>query len=150
MSLADAVTPRLFLIRHGETEWSKNGRYTGITEKELLPEGEAKVTATAKLVYGSGKLIDPTKLQKVFVSPRRRAQRTWEIYDHTSPGYVGTEVETTERIAEWGYGDYEGLFNTEIKELRRGRGHDKEREWDIWRDGTEGRVESCRTVSRSV
>lgn len=59
MSLADTSTPRLFLIRHGETEWSKNGRYTGITEKELLPEGEAKVKATAKIVFGEGKLIDP-------------------------------------------------------------------------------------------
>ena len=89
MSAADAITPRLFLIRHGETEWSKNGRYTGITEKELLSEGEAKVKATAKTVYGDGKLVDPTKLGKVFVSPRKRAQRTWEIFDRTSPGIRG-------------------------------------------------------------
>lgn len=82
--------------------------------------------------------ISSTKLQKVFVSPRKRAQRTWEIYDQTSPGYVGTDVETTEKIAEWGYGDYEGLFTKEIKDLRKQRGHDKDREWDIWRDGTEG------------
>jgi sedoheptulose-bisphosphatase len=138
MSAADAITPRLFLIRHGETEWSKNGRYTGITEKELLPEGEAKVRATSKIVFGPGKLIDPTKLAKVFISPRKRAQRTWEIYRETHPMYEGTDEETTEKIAEWGYGDYEGLFPNQIKDLRKERGHDKEREWDIWRDGTEG------------
>lgn len=138
MSAADAITPRLFLIRHGETEWSKNGRYTGITEKELLPEGEAKVRATSKIVFGPGKLIDPTKLAKVFISPRKRAQRTWEIYREAHPIYEGTDEETTDKIVEWGYGDYEGLFTHQIQDLRRERGHDKEREWDIWRDGTEG------------
>ena len=45
---------------------------------------------------------------------------------------------TEERIVEWGYGDYEGLFTGEIRKLRKSRGLDTERDWDIWRDGTEG------------
>jgi probable phosphoglycerate mutase len=44
----------------------------------------------------------------------------------------------TEDIAEWNYGEYEGLRNDEIRVLRKKRGHDKERKWDIWRDGCEG------------
>jgi broad specificity phosphatase PhoE len=49
-----------------------------------------------------------------------------------------TEITTTEDIAEWGYGDYEGLYTQEIRELRKKRGLDQKQPWDIWRDGTEG------------
>lgn len=48
------------------------------------------------------------------------------------------DVEVTEDVAEWGYGDYEGLLTHEIRELRKKRGHDQEKKWDIWRDGAEG------------
>ena len=44
----------------------------------------------------------------------------------------------TEDIAEWDYGDYEGLLTSEIRARRKERGLDQEREWDIWRDGCEG------------
>jgi broad specificity phosphatase PhoE len=44
----------------------------------------------------------------------------------------------TEDIAEWGYGDYEGLLTSEIRKLRQEKGLDKEQAWDIWRDGCEG------------
>ena len=140
MSLADAHTPRLFLIRHGETTWSQTGRYTGVTDLPLLPEGESRVSSTARTIYGPGKLIDPAKVSKVFISPRLRAQRTWELYDVVSPrtGSGSPVVETTDRVAEWGYGDYEGLVTAEIRELRRSRGHDQASPWDIWRDGAEG------------
>ena len=140
MSLTDTHTPRLFLIRHGETTWSQLGRYTGETDLPLLPEGESRVSSTARTLYGPGKLIDPAKLSKVFISPRLRAQRTWALYDAVSPktGCGSPVIETTDRIAEWGYGDYEGLVTSEIRELRRSRGHDQVLPWDIWRDGTEG------------
>jgi len=52
MSDLDAATPRVFLARHGETEWTKNGRYTGITEIGLTVEGERQVESTAKQLVG--------------------------------------------------------------------------------------------------
>lgn len=48
------------------------------------------------------------------------------------------KVELTEDIAEWDYGDYEGMKTNGIRELRKQRGLDKDRKWDIWVDGTEG------------
>jgi sedoheptulose-bisphosphatase len=144
----DASTPRVFLIRHGPTEWSLSGRYTGVTDIPLLPEGEALISQTARVVFGRGKLIDPEKLVKVIVSPRTRAQKTWDLMRYSLPdgrfseGMVLVKVkdmaETREEVREWGYGDYEGLLTQEILQGRRERGLDKEKMWDMWRDGVEG------------
>jgi broad specificity phosphatase PhoE len=89
-------------------------------------------------VYGEGRLIDPNKLAHVFVSPRKRAGRTWEIFVEEGGLSHGVKVERTEDIREWDYGDYEGKLIKEIRALRKERGLDKETEWDIWRDGCEG------------
>ncbi|EXJ60886.1 2,3-bisphosphoglycerate-dependent phosphoglycerate mutase [Cladophialophora yegresii CBS 114405] len=143
MSDKDAATPRLFLIRHGETEWSRNGRYTGISDIPLLPEGEEKIRQTASVVFGGGRLIDPSKLTSIICSPRKRARRTLEILleqiqDSATRRTLESKLNVTEEIAEWGYGDYEGLYTHQIQELRRSRGLDTDRAWDIWRDGCEG------------
>ena len=142
MSAGDAHTPRVYLIRHGETAWSKSGNYTGKTDIPLLPEGEERVRQSARVVCGPGKLVDLEKVARVFVSPRARAQRTWEIWVEEGGG-VGVGggsdcVEVTEQIAEWDYGDYEGMLKKEIRDLRKERELDGEREWDIWRDGYDG------------
>ncbi|KAK4503910.1 hypothetical protein PRZ48_004825 [Zasmidium cellare] len=129
----DATTPRVFLIRHGETEWSKSGQYTGLTDIPLTPHGEAQVIATGKTIYGPGRLIDPEKVAKVLVSPRSRAVRTIELLTGRKEGW---EVE--EGLREWEYGQYEGLKTKEIRELRKSHGLDQDREWDIWTDGCEG------------
>ena len=89
-------------------------------------------------MYGVGRLIDPKKLAHVFVSPRQRAGRTWEIFVEEGGMSKGVQVEKTEDIAEWAYGDYEGKLTDEIKAMRKERGLDRERPWDIWRDGCEG------------
>lgn len=89
-------------------------------------------------MYGIGRLIDPQNLAHVFVSPRKRAGRTWEIFVEEGGASHGAEVEKTENIAEWDYGDYEGKLTREIKAMRKERGLDKEEPWDIWRDGCEG------------
>lgn len=95
----DATTPRVFLLRHGETEWSKSGQYTGKTDIPLTAHGEAQVSATGHIAYGTNKLIDPAKIAKVFVSPRERAVRTYELLSGGKGGY-----EVSESLAEWDYG----------------------------------------------
>ncbi|KFH43918.1 Sedoheptulose 1,7-bisphosphatase-like protein [Hapsidospora chrysogenum ATCC 11550] len=132
MSDKDALTPRVFLIRHGETEWAKSGRYTGTTDIELTPAGEAQVSSTASTLVGTGKLLDPARLTHIFVSPRKRAKKTLKLLMLSHPST------STEDLAEWDYGDYEGLKAGEIRQLREKRGLDRERKWDIWRDGCEG------------
>lgn len=95
----DASTPRVFILRHGETEWSKSGQYTGKTDIPLTSHGEAQVTATGRMAYGPGKLIDPAKVAKVYLSPRTRAIKTYELLSGRTEGY---EIE--EGLAEWDYG----------------------------------------------
>lgn len=105
----------------GETEWAKIGRFTGIPEIPLTPHGEQQVAGTAKILVGTGKLIDAAKLAKVFVSPRIRAQSTFELLfdglDKASLTMAG-KVETTEKLTEMGYGIYEGLKDHEIRAFK--------------------------------
>ncbi|KAI4671319.1 uncharacterized protein J4E88_009353 [Alternaria novae-zelandiae] len=151
MSDLDASTPRVFLARHGETEWTKNGRYTGITDIELTPYGLEQVTATATLLVGHGKLIDPAQVHRIYVSPRKRAQQTFQCLfnsseEHFSLSIDDEKVSVTEDIAEWDYGAYEGLKVEEIRDLRKGKGLDQTCTWNIWRDGCES-GESAQQVS---
>jgi sedoheptulose-bisphosphatase len=95
----------------------------------------------AARVVGTGKLLDPSRLTRIFVSPRRRAKDTFDLLQLSpSPSAAGMEGEIvyTEDIAEWNYGHYEGFKLGEIRNLRKQRGLDRERQWDIWKDGCEG------------
>ncbi|KAF2472658.1 phosphoglycerate mutase [Lindgomyces ingoldianus] len=139
MSDLDATTPRVFLARHGETEWTKNGRYTGKTELDLTPDGVRQVTSTAAQFVGHRKLIDPAHVARVWVSPRKRTRQTFRcLFDCSDVSIADNKVTFTEDITEWDYGDYEGLLVGEIRAGRVERGLDKERGWNIWRDGCEG------------
>jgi broad specificity phosphatase PhoE len=143
------ATPRVFIIRHGETEWSLNGRHTGSTDIPLTPNGEKRIRATGKALVGDDRLIVPSKLAHIYVSPRKRAQRTFELLrlgiegklpwdPHGSQDAGGLEcaakVEVTEDIREWDYGDYEGVTSKEIRKRRAEEGINGG-QWDIWRDG---------------
>ncbi|KIW88525.1 uncharacterized protein Z519_11094 [Cladophialophora bantiana CBS 173.52] len=122
-----------------ETEWTKNGRYTGRTDIALTAEGESQVDGTAKLLVGTGKLIDPDRIAHVWVSPRKRAQQTFHLlFSNSGSGVSHDKVTLTEDIAEWDYGDYEGLVVDEIVRRRKAKGLDQERKYNIWRDGCEG------------
>ncbi|KAI9864947.1 MAG: hypothetical protein M1813_002718 [Trichoglossum hirsutum] len=147
MSDLDATTPRVFLARHGETEWTKSGQYTGITELDLTPEGVKQVTSTAAHLVGKAKLIDPERVVRVWVSPRKRTQQTFHALFDGVISIDSEKVTLTADIAEWDYGDYEGLLVGEIKARRKEKGLDRERKFDIWRDGCEGGEQVCAEVN---
>ncbi|TVY34072.1 Sedoheptulose 1,7-bisphosphatase [Lachnellula occidentalis] len=145
-------TPRVFVVRHGETEWSLDGRHTGTTELPLTANGEKRIIATGRALVGDDRLIVPRKLAHIYVSPRKRAQRTlellsigcreklpWEQQRTHSDAEIRTEacVQITEDIREWDYGDYEGVTSPQIRKRRAEEGIEKG-SWDIWRDGCPG------------
>jgi broad specificity phosphatase PhoE len=104
----------------------------------LTANGEQQVSSSAKKVVGPGKLIDPSRLSRIFISPRTRAQRTYELlFDSMSQKHLEGKSETTEDIREWEYGAYEGLLTAQIRAARKERGLDAERAWNIWVDGCE-------------
>ena len=116
---------------------------------------------------GAGKLLDPSKVRKVWVSPRRRAVRTFQLlFGAGQDNNVGTgEVEVagvpkgifgggegsvvvSEEIREWDYGEYEGMRAVEVRELRARKGLDKDKaKWSVWRDGCEGGEYVCFSFS---
>jgi broad specificity phosphatase PhoE len=106
----------IVLIRHGQTEWSANGRHTSYTDLELTDEGERQAREAGKRLAGR-------KFAAVISSPRKRALRTAEL-----AGLTVTEV--TEDLAEWNYGEYEGLTSATIHETRPS--------WSLWTDGAPG------------
>ena len=95
----DASTPRVFLMRHGETEWSQSGRFTGSTDIPLTAQGEQQIIGLGSVAYGDQKLVDPAKVAQVWVSPRKRAMRTYELLSGKKNGY-----EVKDSLAEWDYG----------------------------------------------
>src|SRR5690242_19136597 len=97
-----ADTPELWIVRHGETEWSRDGRHTSRTDVPLTAEGEETARALAERLAG-------TSFDLVLTSPRARARRTAEL-----AGFADAHVE--DDLAEWDYGDYEGLTTPEIRE----------------------------------
>jgi broad specificity phosphatase PhoE len=104
---------QLCLIRHGETEWSRSGRHTSVTDVPLTPMGEKQARALAPLLAG---LCPAT----VVTSPRSRAVRTAELAGLSDL----CTVEVTDDLAEWAYGEYEGVTTAEIRRTRP--------DWTIW------------------
>ncbi|KAF7193973.1 Sedoheptulose 1,7-bisphosphatase [Pseudocercospora fuligena] len=145
------TAPRVFIIRHGETEWSLNGRHTGTTDIPLTANGERRIRATGKALVGDDRLIVPKNLAHIYVSPRKRAQRTLELLglgckdpipwqehgtQEETAHATDAKIEVTESIREWDYGDYEGVTSAQIREDRKKAGQNEN--WDIWRDGCPG------------
>lgn len=109
----------VFIVRHGETEWSANGRHTSVTDLELTENGIRQ----AESLHGH---LDPASFGLVLASPRRRALRTAEL-----AGFTGTyEPEVVEDLVEWDYGSYEGLTSAQIHETDPG--------WTIFTHPTPG------------
>lgn len=133
-----APTPRCVFVRHGQTEWSKSGQYTSVTDLPLTDFGEEQMSRTGELIFSS-KFINPDHLTYIFVSPRLRAQQTLQLVLKSLPQEVQAKIKiiTDNDVREWDYGDYEGLLTKQIKQLRSDRGLDRDRDWLIWRDGCE-------------
>lgn len=105
----------IYLVRHGETEWSLDGRHTGTTDIPLTAHGIEQAEATRPALAGHG----PFAL--VLTSPLHRAVQTCEI-----AGF-GAEAQTRDDLSEWNYGDYEGITTAQIRTERP--------DWSLWRDG---------------
>jgi probable phosphoglycerate mutase len=103
---------RVFLVRHGETEWSRSGRHTSVTDLPLTPEGERVAAGLKERLAGES-------FDLVLTSPRQRARRTAEL-----AGYPEAEVD--DDLVEWNYGDYEGITTAEIRKTVPG--------WTVWDD----------------
>jgi probable phosphoglycerate mutase len=103
------------VLRHGQTEWSRGGQHTGVTDLPLLPEGEDQARALRTSLAGRS-------FVEVWVSPRIRARRTAEL-----AGLEPTAV--ADDLVEVDYGGYEGRTT---KEISAEVGHP----WSLWRDGT--------------
>jgi len=108
------MTGLLYLLRHGETEWSRSGQHTSRTDIPLTPNGERRARDAGSMLAG---LREDRPLALVVSSPRQRAVRTAEL-----AGLTVTEV--AEDVAEWDYGSYEGLSTPTIRETVPG--------WTVW------------------
>ena len=125
----NAVEPaRVYVVRHGETDWSRDGRHTGVSERVLTPEGERQSRAIGALLRG-------IVFAGVFASPRVRARRTAEL-----AGF-GDRLAVDPDLAEWDYGDYEGLTRAEIWSRRPG--------WNPFWDGCPGGESPAAVAARA-
>jgi probable phosphoglycerate mutase len=106
--------PRCVLVRHGETEWSLDGRHTGRTDLPLLPEGVEQAAALRAV-------LSTRTFAAVLTSPLVRARETAELAG-LGPGAI-----IDEDLAEWDYGAYEGVTTAEIRVGRPG--------WELFADG---------------
>ena len=100
----------VWLVRHGETEWSRSGRHTSTTDLPLLPDGE-------RVARGLRDRLAGREFALVLTSPRERARRTADL-----AGFVDAEVDAD--LVEWTYGDYEGVTTPEIRRTVPG--------WTVW------------------
>ena len=104
----------VFLIRHGETEWSLSGQHTGSTDIPLTDHGEAAARLLAPV-------LADRDFSLVLCSPLQRARRTCELAG------LGGQASIDPDLAEWNYGSYEGLTPAAIREQHPG--------WLVFRDG---------------
>jgi probable phosphoglycerate mutase len=105
----------IVVLRHGQTEWSRSGQHTSVTDLPLLPEGEDQARALRET-------LGRRHFAEIWVSPRLRARRTAELAGLTPTG-------VDDDLVELDYGGYEGRTTAEISE-------ELGRVWSIWADGT--------------
>ena len=109
------MAAELWLIRHGETEWSLDGRHTSVSEIPLTEHGRQRAVELGDFLKGE-------MFAAVLVSPRQRARETCEI-----AGF-GKQAVVEDNLQEWNYGDAEGKTT---KQIRQERGKP---DWSVWTD----------------
>jgi probable phosphoglycerate mutase len=108
------LAERIFIVRHGETEWSAAGRHTSHTDLPLTDVGRRRAQQLGPELGGES-------FDLVMSSPLLRARETCEL-----AGF-GPRVELCEDLHEWDYGRYEGLTSPQIRE--------QDPAWSLWTDG---------------
>ena len=116
----------VWLVRHGETEWSRDHKHTSVTDLDLTPEGERIAREVADRLAGE-------EFGLVLTSPRLRARRTAALV-----GHGGAEVD--DDLVEWAYGDYEGVTTAEIRESVPG--------WTVWTHPVPGGETAAQVTER--
>src|ERR1035438_10369222 len=111
------MLPQVYLVRHGATSWSSEGRHTGRTEIPLTVQGERNARGLAAR-------LGAVAYTHVFTSPRLRARRTCELAG------LGGAAEIDPDLAEWDYGGYEGMNSADVLKSRP--------DWNLFRDGCPG------------
>lgn len=114
MTTATPAPLRLYLVRHGETEWSLSGRHTGRTDIPLTAHGENEARELAPRLRN-------IPFAHVLTSPLQRARQTCELAGLSPMAIIEPD------LAEWDYGDYEGQHSVDVRKKRP--------DWNIYRDG---------------
>ncbi len=109
--------PRLFLIRHGDTDWTDSHQHTGRTDISLNASGEERARRLGARLQGE-------KFAQVFTSPLVRARRTCELAGFSAQAQIDPD------LVEWDYGAYEGRLTVDIQRARP--------DWNLFRDGAPG------------
>jgi broad specificity phosphatase PhoE len=111
------MVDKLYLVRHGETAWSKTGQHTGRTDLELTPQGRLDATQL-------GLRLQDVTFDRVFTSPLQRAKVTCELCG------LGPRATVMPELLEWDYGAYEGRTSAQIRAERP--------DWDLFTQGCPG------------
>jgi probable phosphoglycerate mutase len=117
----------VWLVRHGETEWSRDGRHTSTTDLPLTDEGR-------RVAKGLRDRLDDDAFALVLTSPRQRARETARLAGHA-------DAVVDDDLAEWDYGDLAGLTTPQIRET--------DADWTIW-DGPVPGGETAQQISRRL
>jgi broad specificity phosphatase PhoE len=118
----------IVLVRHAETEWSRDGRHTGRTDIPLTDGGRARAAALAER-------LGSRRFALVLVSPLTRARETCDLCG------LGAHAQERAGLMEWDYGNYDGLTTPQILATAPG--------WDLWRDGCPGGENAAQVGARA-
>ncbi len=107
----------IYLVRHGETAWTRSRQHTGLTDLPLTEIGERDASRL-------GVRLRPLTVSHIYTSPLQRARRTCELAGFGARAIVDPD------LMEWNYGKYEGLTSEQI--------HQQQPDWRLFRDGCPG------------